>query len=1173
MDLQSLSRLLPLSDPNLLSTLSFEAYQEYLKSGDIAVINLAVDLGQESVRLLRDGDRLLPNYLNVLGNVLWARYSGTGQQDDLEKALVAMRRAVDLTPCDRPDRIVYLTNLGNQLLSRYDRTVSIGDLEEAIRVASEAVESTNLSKNYRPACLNGLSSMLERRYQRTGQVHDLERAIEGSREAVNTTTRDDPSHGGYLNNLGNQIERRYERTGRIGDLEDAIEVARQAVELKTGDSQAQAGRLMNLANKLGSRFRRTSQIGDLEEAIEVARQALASLPQVHPDRPVYLTNLGSLLESRYGWTNQIHDLTEGLELMRQAVDLTPRDHPYKAKYLSNLANLLESRYQREGHSGDLDEALVAAKEALDATSFDHSDRVAYMNNLGNKLEARYERIGEIGDLEEAIELLTQALKSTPQNHIDRPTRLNNLGYMFKSRYERTGQIHHLETAIEIARQATNSVFQRDAGMVTNLADYLGRRYERTGQASNLEEAIELARQALDLTPDNHPRRVVCLSNLGNKLEQRYTQTNNSADIEDAIEATSKAIELTPKDNPYRPKWLHNLAHKFETRYVQLGQMNDLCRAIDVSKQAVASTPQDHPDLVARLRLLGGLLEKRYEQNQENIDLEAASLCLQDAWKMRTATPFHRIVAAARGLQLLAMQRKFDVAIQLGEEIIELLPAVNTKLLSHADQQFVVSTFSGVAADMCALLLETNRLLEALKYLERGRTVIIGQLLDVRSDLSSLTEHSPEIAVRYQKLLYDINGPSRTSEQNPTQAQDLSRCRALAQLEACILEIRAIAGHERFWLGQTTDEMQSCAVGGTIVIVNITELRSDAILVSPSAIKTVNLPNLKASEAKVWLGKQWKGSRDEKSQKNEEFLEYLSWLWDVCVKNIVQEVRISQGTTDCLPRIWWIGSGLGSRMPFHAAGKHTSDSIENVLSVAISSYTPSIRALAYSQRRAEPRHGVQGSLLLVTMPTTPGDGTGEGAKSMSGLPNVLKETKMVIELGKGMKIDLRESPSSEQVLEDVEKCYIAHFACHGYTNHQDPSNSGLILQKSVDGRMKQDRLTVRDISALELTNARVAYLSACSTAENKGTQLADEVIHVVSGFQVAGFPHVVGCLWQSNDRVCLEVASRFYSSLLRDGPTEWDDRLVASAVRDAVQAARVADMRMPLEWAPFVHYGA
>ncbi|KAB5513629.1 CHAT domain-containing protein, partial [Coniochaeta sp. 2T2.1] len=115
------------------------------------------------------------------------------------------------------------------------------------------------------------------------------------------------------------------------------------------------------------------------------------------------------------------------------------------------------------------------------------------------------------------------------------------------------------------------------------------------------------------------------------------------------------------------------------------------------------------------------------------------------------------------------------------------------------------------------------------------------------------------------------------------------------------------------------------------------------------------------------------------------------------------------------------------------------------------------------------------------------------------------------------------PSVEQAVGSLKSCCVAHFACHGYTDYRDPSNSGLILQSYEAGVAVQDRLTVQRVSELSLAGARLAYLSACSTAETKAEQLADEVIHVVSGFQVAGFPHVVGCLWPSIDRVCVEVA--------------------------------------------------
>ncbi len=77
---------------------------------------------------------------------------------------------------------------------------------------------------------------------------------------------------------------------------------------------------------------------------------------------------------------------------------------------------------------------------------------------------------------------------------------------------------------------------------------------------------------------------------------------------------------------------------------------------------------------------------------------------------------------------------------------------------------------------------------------------------------------------------------------------------------------------------------------------------------------------------------------------------------------------------------------------------------------------------------------------------------------------------------------------------------------------------------------------------------------------------------MSGFQVAGFPHVIGCLWPSVDSVCVEVASRFYSLLLHR-KTNWSAREVALALREAVMAVRATEMEVPLVWAQFVHYGA
>jgi CHAT domain-containing protein len=138
---------------------------------------------------------------------------------------------------------------------------------------------------------------------------------------------------------------------------------------------------------------------------------------------------------------------------------------------------------------------------------------------------------------------------------------------------------------------------------------------------------------------------------------------------------------------------------------------------------------------------------------------------------------------------------------------------------------------------------------------------------------------------------------------------------------------------------------------------------------------------------------------------------------------------------------------------------------------------------------------------------------------------VKEKKKIMDITNGrIPIEPLDLPSVDEVVDSLRSCHIAHFACHGSTDRADPSNSGLLFQKRGESQeAEQDRLTVHRISELQsLAHARIAYLSACSTAENKAARLSDEVIHVVSGFQVAGFPHVVGCLWPSVDDVCVEI---------------------------------------------------
>lgn len=104
------------------------------------------------------------------------------------------------------------------------------------------------------------------------------------------------------------------------------------------------------------------------------------------------------------------------------------------------------------------------------------------------------------------------------------------------------------------------------------------------------------------------------------------------------------------------------------------------------------------------------------------------------------------------------------------------------------------------------------------------------------------------------------------------------------------------------------------------------------------------------------------------------------------------------------------------------------------------------------------------------------------------------------------------PSTAQVLEELPAYHAIHFACHGVSNSKNPSDSHLLLLGN--SPTEPGMLTVGAISNMNIKNAQVAYLSACSTADNPSSDLADESIHIASGFQLAGFSHVLATQWES-----------------------------------------------------------
>ncbi len=113
--------------------------------------------------------------------------------------------------------------------------------------------------------------------------------------------------------------------------------------------------------------------------------------------------------------------------------------------------------------------------------------------------------------------------------------------------------------------------------------------------------------------------------------------------------------------------------------------------------------------------------------------------------------------------------------------------------------------------------------------------------------------------------------------------------------------------------------------------------------------------------------------------------------------------------------------------------------------------------------------------------------------------------------------------------------------------------------------EESPLRISDLAALNLRNARLAFLAACETGRSS-PQLADESVHLAAACQLAGFSHVIGTLWPISDIGSLQITQLFYPALALD-----PDRS-AIALHEAIRVLRAKYRELPSLWAAFVHVG-
>ncbi|HWS36439.1 MAG TPA: CHAT domain-containing protein [Actinoplanes sp.] len=782
---------------------------------------------------------------------------------------------------------------------------------------------------------------------------------------------------------------------------------------------------------------------------------------------------------------------------------------------NGLGTALWSRYERFGDPADLDSAIRLFRESLAMYPDEHTPAVpSFHANLAGVLRLRWRRTGDEADLAASVAAVRAAVAFTAAGDTRRAWRLTNLADGLLALAVRHDDSSALAEAVDLMREAVRTAGPGEAvaGMRSNLAEILRLRYRSTGghDIALLDEAVEHGRAALAAAP-GHPLRQRFQANLALVLLDRFTARLRKADLSEASALARQAVAATPEGHPNRTERLLTLS---AIRRMEATRGGSRARLVAFAEDAVAATPEGHHLRSETLLNLGWALAYQAASGDAAVWDRAGEVFRRLATD--PAVQVRARVTAAWQWANTALARDDLATARTGFGLaVTLLPRTAPRRVTHADRERRLSAFAGLARDAAACAVRAGDPVDALRLLEHGRGVLLGHALGTRTELTGLR---PDLAERFAALRTALDRPDgagfTAGESRGPELPGEDRHALAAEWDTLIQRIRSEPGFASFLRPPPTDDLiAATAVHGPVVVLNLSDLRCDALLID-GRVRVLPL--------RITLDEVTRRALRFRAAVAERVDETVDWLRAVVTGPVLEVLDPPPGS-----RLWWVPTGPLTTLPLHAAADRV-----------ISSYAPTVRSLVTAWRM--PSAGPVADPLVVSMPTTPG---------LPPLPGAAAEAAA---LPPGQVLT-GEHAHRRAVLDALPHHAWAHFACHAVSAADGSADGHLVLR---------DQLTVSDVARLRLTGANLAYLSACDTGiphENLG----DEALHVAGAFHIAGFRHVIGTLWPIRDSLAAQVAAGFYARL-----STADD--AATALHGTLRELQ-AD-HGPGEWAPYIHFG-
>ncbi|MBM2621808.1 CHAT domain-containing protein [Actinoplanes sp. LDG1-06] len=1051
--------------------------------------------------------------------------AAAGDEDKLAESVRALRKAFHITVAVGGDANEVLEWLANAMRFRHLSTGDAHDLNALVEYRRQLVAIASADHPKRPLRLQILGEVLRMRYRLHGQTADLAEAVSVNREALDTTKSDHHLLRTRRANLGASLHDRYLLNDLLDDLDESIELTLTSLE------PGEPHRGDDLTARLVARYDRSGSVADLDSAVKAQRHGLAAATD--RNRAPHLNNLGTALFRHYERLGDLSSLDEAINVEEQALVLYEPDDPERARAVANLTASLRLRYQRTRTESDLDRGIDVGSELLSGAE---EASLLALSTVAVLHAARYERYYHEADFDRAELLSERAVALVPKEHRLRPVVLQNSMAVMRCRLD------------------------------------------GSGAPAKADEIIRRGREAVRLTSPQELTRHVLATILAQCLIERYGVYEHAEDLIEAMRLLEETVIHAPAASAVRPRALTNLAAAYHWRARTGGSARtgpDLDRAVALSREVLGIAGGTDREQLARGALAAHLVERGTHRPDRREDLVEAVGELRIVAEDPAAPVAGRIDASGRLGRVAAFLGDQQTSTWGYERAIELLPTMVWHGLTWTARHRLLKEEPTLACDAAASLIRSGEAERAMVLLEQGRSVVWNQILRMRNDFAQLSEVAPDEAVELLRIRerLDLTSDDVTGSYGPLgplpPETRLERARERAELavewDRRVRSIRRRRLVPDFLEPTGYAALAEAAAGGTVVVVNVSTLGCHAILVRedapPEVLDLAPLTLSEVADQAVSFGNALRGTARsdrsflERDRDRHIMLDVLEWLWDRIARPVLD--RLSPPASSDLPRIWWCPTGYLNLLPLHAAGRHhrhararPNPTKDTVLDRVVSSYTPTLSALVRArsiEKPSAPPHQV-----AVGMPET---------RDRTPLPRVNEELSMLRRHFPSADHLIGPDATIDRVRAALPSAGWAHFACHAEQDGNNPGEGAFLL---FDGR-----LTMTDLASIKLPAAQFAYLSACDTAFG-GVQLLDEAAHLAAATQLAGFPHVVACLWRVPDDAASNFAAQIYDRLASGGAP--DPAGSAHAVHEAITTIRASHPGDPWLWAPYVHFG-